>query len=251
MSTLHPDFPLSAAEEIVPGACHSWRQRLTAHGTYKIVLLLTIPVIFKSLYLACQHAPHLMPRHWPLTWIDHAIRFDPSWTWTYLSIYLLLPLAPFLTTDRTHLTAYTRGITFMSAVAFACFYFLPVEMTRPGDPTSHPAYAALIAIDRPVNCFPSMHVGFAVFTLLHLRRLRRTEWPEMPAHWLSAGWAWVAAIVVSTLVTKQHYLIDLPAGAALACLSDFFGHRWSRTVRRNGKTNQPVSPSPGTKCPVA
>ena len=225
MSTLHPDFPISAAEEPLSGSCHAWRRRLAAHWPHKLALLLTVPVIFKSLYVACQHAPNLVPRHWPLTWIDHAIRFDPSWTWIYLSIYLLLPLAPFLTTDRGRLAAYVRGTAFMSVVAFGCFFFLPVEMARPGDPTSHPAYAALVAIDRPVNCFPSMHVGFAVFALLHLQRLRRTEWPEMAANWLWAGWLWVAAIIVSTLVTKQHYLIDLPAGAALAWLSDFLGHR--------------------------
>jgi membrane-associated phospholipid phosphatase len=59
--------------------------------------------------------------------------------------------------------------------------------------------------DQTKNAFPSMHVGLAVLlTLIGLRVCR--------------GWGLVlgvatAVIVVSTLLVKQHFLADLPAGA--------------------------------------
>jgi membrane-associated phospholipid phosphatase len=58
--------------------------------------------------------------------------------------------------------------------------------------------------DAASNSFPSMHVSVAMLTALHL--------------YSSLG-PWVVTfpflIALSCLFTKQHYVIDLPAGAAL------------------------------------
>ena len=202
-----------------------WRQRLRSHLPFKLALLVVVTLIYKIVYVACQQAPWTVPRRWDLTWVDRTVPFNPEWTWIYLSIYLMLPAVPFLTVGRDRLSAYLRGAGFMSSVAFAFFYLLPVELPRPHDPSHHPLYAALTAIDRPLNCFPSMHVGFAVFSMLFLQRVRRTEWPELPVVWLWLGWIWAAAIVFSTLATKQHYLADLLAGAALAWASERLGNQ--------------------------
>lgn len=210
----------------------SWRERLSAHWPMKIGLLVIVTFIYKVVYVACQQAPWTVPRHWELTWVDRTVPFSPGWTWMYLSIYLMLPVVPFLTVGRDRLVAYLKGAAIMSFVAFGFFYLVPVELPRPHDPSRHPLYAALTAMDRPLNCFPSMHVGFAVFSVLFLHRVRRAEWPELPVAWLWAGWCWAAAIIISTLFTKQHYLIDLPAGAALAWISDRLGHQTQLVMSR-------------------
>jgi membrane-associated phospholipid phosphatase len=230
MKAIQPSCSLDAPASIAqaPGvkpAPASWLQRLRAHLPFKLALLVAVTLIYKIVYVACQQAPWTVPRRWELTWVDRAVTFNPEWTWIYLSIYLLLPAIPFLTVGRDRLTAYLRGAGVMSSVAFAFFYLMPVELPRPYDSSYHPLYAALTAIDRPLNCFPSMHVGFAVFSLLFLQRVRRTEWPELPVVWLWLGWAWAAAIIFSTLATKQHYLVDLLAGASLAWASERLGHR--------------------------
>ena len=64
------------------------------------------------------------------------------------------------------------------------------------------------AADHSKNAFPSMHVGLA--TLLALIGARR-----------SRAWGWglglvAVAIALSTLLVKQHFLLDLPAGAIIA-----------------------------------
>ena len=62
--------------------------------------------------------------------------------------------------------------------------------------------------DQSSNCFPSMHVSVAMLTALH----------AMP---VMGGWAFLfpVLIAISCIFTKQHYLIDLPAGAALGAFA--------------------------------
>jgi len=58
--------------------------------------------------------------------------------------------------------------------------------------------------DAETNCFPSMHVSVATLTALH-------------AQATLGPWAFLfpLLIAISCILTKQHYLIDLPFGAAL------------------------------------
>ena len=62
--------------------------------------------------------------------------------------------------------------------------------------------------DQSTNCFPSMHVSVAMLTTLH-------AWSSLGA-W---GLLFPLLIALSCISTKQHYLIDLPAGALLGCLA--------------------------------
>jgi membrane-associated phospholipid phosphatase len=61
--------------------------------------------------------------------------------------------------------------------------------------------------DAPSNSFPSMHTSVAMLTAMHL-------WPHLGA------WTMLfpGLIALSCVFTKQHFLIDLPAGAALGWL---------------------------------
>jgi membrane-associated phospholipid phosphatase len=58
--------------------------------------------------------------------------------------------------------------------------------------------------DAASNSFPSMHTSVATLTALHLV-------PHL------GPWSYVFPILIalSCLFTKQHYVVDLPAGAAL------------------------------------
>jgi len=64
--------------------------------------------------------------------------------------------------------------------------------------------AVVQRIDAPTNSFPSMHVSVAMLTALHL----------VP-HVGAAALAFPLVIALSCLFTKQHYVMDLPAGALL------------------------------------
>jgi len=58
--------------------------------------------------------------------------------------------------------------------------------------------------DARSNSFPSMHVSVALLTALHL----------LP-HLGASAFVFPVLIALSCLFTKQHYVIDLPAGALL------------------------------------
>jgi membrane-associated phospholipid phosphatase len=63
-------------------------------------------------------------------------------------------------------------------------------------------------LDDRSNSFPSMHTSVATLTALYLQ-------PHI------GTWAFVFPVLIglSCLFTKQHYVVDLPAGAALGWLA--------------------------------
>jgi len=62
--------------------------------------------------------------------------------------------------------------------------------------------------DRPYNCFPSLHVAYAFLAALTCYRIHRGLG--------IAALVYAALIGISTLYTKQHYVVDVVAGALLA-----------------------------------
>lgn len=65
--------------------------------------------------------------------------------------------------------------------------------------------------DKPNNVFPSNHVAYSLVITLFLVT-------ALPA-FAVIFWIIFALIALSTILIKQHYLIDLPAGAVVALLS--------------------------------
>jgi membrane-associated phospholipid phosphatase len=106
------------------------------------------------------------------------------------------------------------------ALQMLFFVFFPVETPEKwralnqGRGKSERFLAFVRRFDGASNCFPSMHVSVATLTALHLQ---------------SALGPWVflfpVLIALSCLFTKQHYLVDLPAGAALGWIS-FVCFQW-------------------------
>jgi membrane-associated phospholipid phosphatase len=71
-------------------------------------------------------------------------------------------------------------------------------------------YKNVIAIDDPpANAAPSLHVGLTCLLLLAMLRDYPRCWPL----WVG----FVSLVWLSTLVTRQHHLIDVATGILLAC----------------------------------
>src|SRR5262249_21297683 len=110
--------------------------------------------------------------------------------------------------------------TAMALPSFAIFVLYPITGPRPSDGADVPLYAWLVHFDAVSNCMPSLHAGLTVYSMLF-------GW-QVTAGWLSlrqrsaifafAG-AWAGAIFDSTLATKQHYAVDLLAGAGVAVVA--------------------------------
>ena len=70
------------------------------------------------------------------------------------------------------------------------------------------------------DCFPSLHMAWAILTLWGGRKYRPFFWMYLPI---------VVGIGIATLYFGYHYLVDLPAGIVLAVVSIWFSrkvYRW-------------------------
>jgi len=99
--------------------------------------------------------------------------------------------------------------------AYICFLVYPTIAPRParviGEGFAVWGLRFLYGADPPYNCFPSLHVAHSFISALTCYRVNRK---------VGIGATLCALIIgVSTLYTKQHYVLDVIAGIFLACLA--------------------------------
>jgi len=205
--------------------------RIKAEWRAKLLLLVVLWLAFGVPYLMVQRFPIRTPIRFAWTPLDTWIGFHPAWVFVYQSAYLLIPIAPFLAVRRADLWIYTRGFLLMTALAIGIFLLFPVEGPRPAQVPTDGVFGMLMTYDRPLNAFPSLHVGLVVHSLAFGWALTRaSRFGVFAQAALGLGLAWAVLIAYSTLATKQHYLIDLPAGAILGWGSQWWSSRLARVV---------------------
>lgn len=177
-------------------------------------------VVHLLAYSLANQFPRGPARELTMTLLDHAVPFLPWTVFIYLSAYVMI-IGTFLTCRRrTTADRYVVGQLVLIGVSTVTHWALPVAFPRahypvPAELASAPAYAMelLRSYDAPTSCMPSLHVSAAVLAALLIQRDRPRAFP-----WL-LGWA--ALIALSTLTTKQHYLLDVVAGLLLAMVVAF------------------------------
>jgi len=161
-------------------------------------------------YFWCQRRCPVAPRELRLA-ADDWIPYRPGWVWIYSFLYypaiLYTNAVLGSPVEFTHV-AMSYLLLLLAQMAF--FLGFPVatpESWRAANLRRTPSERFLAVVQRfdaRSNSFPSMHTSVATLTALHL-------YPSLGA-W---AFAFPALIGLSCLFTKQHYLIDVPAGAAL------------------------------------
>ena len=199
--------------------------RLQAHWRLKLLLTVLFNVVFWPVYSLLGHHAYF-PLHLPmLTWFDRAIPFQTSpWSLVYLSQFLFSGAVPWLIDTTYSIRRYVMGLTFMSLVSFACFYFFPVASPRPQGPPATSLMQLIVHYDGLFNAFPSLHAGFFVFISLFVRRIFG---PSLTGPIKLTGALWGIAIFYSTIATRQHYAVDLAAGALIGATADWLAWRGS------------------------
>jgi membrane-associated phospholipid phosphatase len=219
-----------------------------ANWRMKAALSAGLTLFFCVPYFTLQRFTVFPARTLPLSAIDRAIDFDPRWVWAYQSVYLLLAIAPWMVTSRSELRQYARGFLLLSVVGFVFFLLLPVRGPRPDVEAADFMYRILQWYDRPLNCFPSLHVGLAAYTVLFGARLSRGRMTVSTRRAVvSLAWLWTTLIAYAALATKQHYAIDLPAGTLLACVCHWWNcHNLQRSTAHAERptVRQGLSPGP-------
>jgi membrane-associated phospholipid phosphatase len=157
-------------------------------------------------------APSRAPLHTPL---DAWTPFVPEAIWLYMPGYALcFALVVGLVREARRWRASLLSFGAVSGLALPFFVLLPIAAPR-ADPhaaasVSGAMVALLYAHDPAVNTFPSLHVANAVLCAGIVAGTR--------PRYARGAWGLALGIAVSVLLLKQHWAVDVPAGAALGAL---------------------------------
>lgn len=147
---------------------------------------------------------------------EENIPFLPSWLLIYTSLYAALPLLYLSFDRRDEVLRIIAAFGVCSVLHFVIFLLLPVryvlrpELTLLDQSLIHQAVGLIYFIDEPLNNFPSMHVSFSFLMYFSYLEFR-------PAN---SRLVLLFALVVSlsTVLVKQHYILDVFSAAALSYL---------------------------------
>ena len=174
-----------------------------------IILLLTTGFFGLDYYLLAQQRYHDISLS-----LDRLIPLWPAWIWAYLLYYpfCLVPfLLPPVLKDTRLFIRVGAGFLVQFAVAWSTFYFYPTRIIHPaltGMTPSVLAIQGLYQVDPGYCILPCLHVANSLYAGL------------ISQHFLSSRWRApiflvVGLISVSTLLIKQHLIIDVFAGVML------------------------------------
>lgn len=179
---------------------------------YLVNLVLSVILIVGvyQFYFWCQRHYLSRPRHLMLP-LDERIPYWPRWVWIYSFLYYpIIVYINFVVQSPRHFLYVAMSYMILLGMQMMFFVFFPVATPehwrahnqRRGH--SERFLAFVQRFDDRSNSFPSMHTSVATLTALHL----------LPATG-PVALVFPVLIALSCLFTKQHYVIDLPAGACL------------------------------------
>ena len=200
--------------------------RMLACWRGKVLMFVVLVPLLNAFYFLPQWIAWRTPLRLPMTVVDRIVPFAPRWVYVYVSMYVMLLIPPLLTIRGEALRRYTIGAMIMFVGAAVIFVVWPVEYPRPPLTEVAPwVYRLVVSLDRPINSIPSLHAGLVAFTLFFAARAL-VDLPLRTRRFiLLTGTIWSVAILYGTLATKQHYLLDLPPGVALAWVAHHLAWR--------------------------
>lgn len=161
--------------------------------------------------------------------IDEAIPLVPEAIFAYMSFHLFC-FSPVFFKSISLLRYMETVLAMLGAFGFMflCYLVIPSAYPRPlitdCDCLSHILLARYYAADPPNNTFPSSHVAATTIILLEIvPKLRKFSW---------IFGIWGASIILSTLLVKQHYVVDVITGLTLGLASVFAARVMLKTMPR-------------------
>lgn len=164
-------------------------------------------------YFWCQRHPFTKPRLFRFA-LDNRVQRRPAWIWIYSGLYYpVIVLTAVSARSMSHFNYMAFSYLLLLVMQMAFFSFFPVVLPEDWRTNSVPAltfsekFLELVQrLDGRSNCFPSMHVSAATLTAFHLSANASLGiWP----------FVFPLLISISAVFTRQHYIVDIPAGAAL------------------------------------
>jgi membrane-associated phospholipid phosphatase len=176
-------------------------------------LLASTLVSLAPLYFVIGELTRGRPTHAPAIWLDRALPLRPEWMLVYGSLYVFIVILPLLVIRQPQLRRRAmQAFLMVMIVSYVGFLLYPTAAPRPAEVFGHGfavwSLRRTYSVDPLYNCFPCLHVAYACVSALACFRVHRGVG--------AAAGLWTALIAVSTLYTKQHYVVDVIAGALAA-----------------------------------
>jgi membrane-associated phospholipid phosphatase len=174
-----------------------------------------------SIYTIAAHSPLSDPAVIRASAMDAAVPFLPWAAWPYATYVLVLPTLVLL---ASRLVAFERVLVAAMSTALsnaAVYLAWPTQLEMRTDAPAGTLLALIQRLDTTLCALPSGHVSLpmaiATAALLvsfdvHGHVARR--WQLLSAFFLM----WTIVLAASTLLTRQHYVVDAAAGAAFGML---------------------------------
>lgn len=185
-------------------------------------------VLWGALYFGAARLTHAPSARTFQDTILTALPLVPAFTPVYLGVHVFSMVPYMAIAEVRHLRRYLLGNLIILLVSTIAWVALPVRLDRLVIPELDGFGAWLLRLvyvgDPTTNCFPSAHCSCAVYAAIGLRFAspRLFVWGIVTA----------TLICVSTVLTKQHYLADVFAGAVLAGLAALATSRIGARARR-------------------
>jgi membrane-associated phospholipid phosphatase len=149
-----------------------------------------------------------------LPW-DYKIPFIPVFIFGYTLVYLSVVLLYFTMKDMQDFRRAIVAFLLVTTVHYIFFLLLPVKLDFRADLSrlsgfSIEATKLYYFIDKPYNCFPSLHVAYSTLAIM-------CSWKNH--HIMRIVFLLMAVIVaISVVFVKQHYILDVVTGAVSGIL---------------------------------
>ncbi|HZA55242.1 MAG TPA: phosphatase PAP2 family protein [Candidatus Udaeobacter sp.] len=192
-------------------------RRLKTLLGWKLAMALGLNLWALVPYYWLQHHPFFPVAIMPTIIADEWISFNEAAVWLYLSLFLLMPVAPMQMVSPDDTRRYALGVASMSLLADLVFFLWPTTVLRPNPQMSNIVYQNLTHLVSPNNACPSLHAAMAVFSALCYEQIA----PHMRDRqlWRLGLWIWALGIIYATLATKEHVALDAAAGSLLGLIA--------------------------------
>jgi len=154
------------------------------------------------------------------TRLDRSLPTIPSAIWLYALYYVLVMLPMFAVRRVRELVEVLAAYLVVTVLAWIVYALWPVRMEYPHlvcAGVSCEVLMRLWAMDMGVNVMPSLHAAHSALAAAIFVSYRSRVWPLMVAG--------ATAVSVAAVLTRQHYVLDIPAGILLA-IAGWLAVRW-------------------------
>ena len=159
--------------------------------------------------------------HTPEIALDRAMALSPGWSFVYLSLFLAVLLPAFVIHQQELVRRTILAFLAIWLIAYVVFIAYPTVGSRPaavaGEGFPEWTLRAIYSSDHRYNCLPSLHVAQCFLAAFACHRVNRNVG--------RAAMLWAFLVGLSTVYTKQHYVLDVLTGILLAWVGYFVALR--------------------------